>query len=36
MTATLPIEIIKKLKFREKQRVVVKSRGKTIAIKDFK
>ena len=33
---TLPIEIVRKLKWREKQKVVVKLRGKTITIKDWK
>lgn len=32
---TLPIEIIKKLGWREKQKVVVHSRGKEIMIKDW-
>ncbi len=32
---TLPIEIVKKLKWKEKQKVVVDLRGKTITIKDW-
>ncbi len=33
---TLPIEIIRELKWREKQKVVVKKRGKKITIIDWK
>ena len=33
---TLPIEIIRELKWREKQKVVVKKRGKGILIVDWK
>jgi len=33
---TLPIEMIRKLKWREKQKVVVKMKGKSIIIKDWK
>lgn len=32
---TLPIEIVRKLKWREKQKVVVKLRGKRITIEDW-
>ncbi len=32
----LPIEIIKKLKWKERQKVVVTLRGKNITIKDWK
>ncbi|MFC1622651.1 AbrB/MazE/SpoVT family DNA-binding domain-containing protein [Patescibacteria group bacterium] len=33
---TLPMEIVKKLKWKEKQKVTVKLKGKTILIKDWK
>ena len=33
---TLPIEMVRELKWREKQRVVVKKQGKSIIIKDWK
>ena len=33
---TLPIEIVRELKWREKQKVVVKKRGKGILITDWK
>lgn len=33
---TIPMEIMKELKWREKQKVVVKRRGKSIIIKDWK
>jgi len=33
---TLPIEMIRKLKWREKQKVVVKMKGKSIIIRDWK
>jgi len=33
---TLPIEILRQLKWREKQKVVVKKRGKGILITDWK
>ena len=36
MGLTLPIEIIKKLKWRERQKVVLNLRGQTITIKDWK
>jgi len=32
---TIPIEIMRELKWREKQKVVVKKRGKSIIIKDW-
>lgn len=33
---TLPIEVVRKLKWKERQKVVVKVRGKIITIKDLK
>ncbi len=33
---TLPIEIVKELKIKEKQKVVVRRRGKKIIIEDWK
>ena len=33
---TLPIEIVRKLKWKERQKVVVKMRGRGIAIADWK
>ncbi len=33
---TLPIEIVRELKWRERQKVVVKKSGKGIGIKDWK
>jgi len=33
---TLPIEMIRKLNWREKQKVVVKMKGKSIIIRDWK
>jgi len=33
---TIPIEMLNKLKWREKQKVVVKMKGKGIIIKDWK
>jgi antitoxin component of MazEF toxin-antitoxin module len=33
---TIPIEMLDKLKWREKQKVVVKIKGKSIIIKDWK
>ncbi|PLX27280.1 hypothetical protein C0583_04105 [Candidatus Parcubacteria bacterium] len=36
ITVTLPIEIVRKLKWREKQKVVVEQKGSTIVIKDWK
>ena len=32
---TIPIDIVRKLKWRERQKVVVEKRGKTILIKDW-
>ena len=36
LSVTLPIEMARKLKWREKQKVVVKLRGKKITIEDWK
>jgi len=36
IAVTIPIEIIRKLKWRERQKVVVKLRGKKITIEDWK
>lgn len=36
MSVTLPIEIVRELKWRGKQKVVVTKRGKGILIKDWK
>ena len=33
---TIPIEIVRELKWREKQKVVVKKRGKGVSIVDWK
>jgi len=33
---TIPIDIVRELKWREKQKVVVKKKGKTIVIEDWK
>ena len=33
---TIPIEIVKNLKWREKQKVVVKQRGSKVTIEDWK
>jgi len=33
---TLPIEIVRKLKWRERQKVVVRLRGKKLTIEDWK
>jgi len=35
LTVSIPTEIIRKLKWREKQRVVVKRRGKGVTIVDW-
>ena len=35
LAVTLPIDFVRKLKWREKQKVVVSLRGKTILIKDW-
>ncbi len=36
IAVTIPIEIVRKLKWREKQKVVVKKRGSKIIIEDWK
>ena len=36
MGLTLPIEMIEKLKWKERQKVVVSLKGRTISIKDWK
>jgi bifunctional DNA-binding transcriptional regulator/antitoxin component of YhaV-PrlF toxin-antitoxin module len=36
ISVTIPIEIVRALKWREKQKVVVKKRGKGILITDWK
>jgi len=36
IAVTIPIEIIRKLKWQERQKVVVKLRGKKITIEDWK
>ena len=33
---TIPIEMLNKLKWREKQKIVVKMKGKSIIIRDWK
>lgn len=33
---TIPIDMVRELKWREKQKVVVKMKGKTIVIEDWK
>ena len=33
---TLPVELVRELKWREKQKVVVKKRGKKLVIEDWK
>ncbi|MFC1700677.1 AbrB/MazE/SpoVT family DNA-binding domain-containing protein [Patescibacteria group bacterium] len=33
---TIPIEIIRKLKWKEKQKVIVKNKGENVVIKDWK
>ena len=35
LSVTIPVEMIKDLKWREKQKVVLTKRGKTITIKDW-
>jgi len=35
ISVTLPMEMVKKLKWREKQKVIVSLRGKVITIKDW-
>ena len=34
-SVSIPIEILKELKWREKQRVIVKKRGKSLIISDW-
>ena len=34
-TVTLPIEFIRELKWRDRQKVVVEKKGKTLVIKDW-
>jgi hypothetical protein len=36
ISVTLPIEMVKKLKWKERQKVVVDLKGKVISIKDWK
>jgi len=36
LAVTIPVEILRKLNWRERQKVVVKLRGKKISIKDWK
>jgi len=36
LSVTIPVEFIKELKWREKQKVVLKKRGKKITIEDWK
>ena len=36
LSVVIPAEIVKELKIREKQKVVIKRRGKEIVIKDWK
>ena len=36
LAVTIPIEIVNKLKLRERQKVVVKNRGEVITIRDWK
>jgi len=36
ISVTLPIEIVRKLKWKSKQKVVVEKKGKTVVIKDWK
>lgn len=36
ISVTLPMEMVKKLRWREKQKVVVSLKGKVITIKDWK
>ena len=35
-TITLPIEIVRSLKWREKQKIVVEQRGDTVILRDWK
>ena len=36
VSVTIPIELIRKLKWREKQKVVIRRRGKGLIIEDWK
>ncbi len=36
LSVTLPIDYVRDLKWRERQKVVVKKKGKTLIIKDWK
>ncbi|MFA5990845.1 MAG: AbrB/MazE/SpoVT family DNA-binding domain-containing protein [Candidatus Doudnabacteria bacterium] len=36
LAVTLPVELVEKLKWKEKQRVVVKRKGSKLIISDFK
>lgn len=36
ISVTLPIELVRELKWRDRQKVVIKKRGKTLTIKDWK
>ena len=36
LAVTLPIDLVRKLKWRERQRVVITKKGKTLTIKDYK
>ncbi len=36
MSVTLPIELVRELGWREKQKVVVKKRGQSLMIEDWK
>lgn len=36
VSVTLPIELVRKLKWREKQKVVVRQRGRGLIIEDWK
>lgn len=36
ISVTIPIELVRELKWREKQKVVIKKRGKKLTIKDWK
>lgn len=36
IAVTLPIELVRELKWKEKQKVVVKKRGKKLVVEDWK
>ena len=36
LSVTIPIEMIRQLKWREKQKVVIALKGETLTVKDFK